>query len=233
MSEWMLQAEIKAETLSTGSEADADRSHEHQLIERLRSGDEASFSALVDLYQPAMLRLAMAYISPRALAEEVVQDAWLGVLKGLNTFESRSSLKTWIYRILTNCAKTRAQREGRVLSFSALEALDTDADFAAVGPERFQGADEKWPGNWRAFPSDWNAIPEQRLLSQETRDCILRSIDGLPPRQREVITLRDIEGWTPGETCHALGMTEQNQRVLLHRARSKVRRALEQYFEGE
>jgi RNA polymerase sigma-70 factor (ECF subfamily) len=240
MGEWLLRPQNNADMASTESaEAASGAAHagtasvELHLITRLRSGDEVAFSALIDLYHTSMLRLAMVYISPRALAEEVVQDAWLGVLKGLKTFEGRSSLKTWIFRILTNCAKTRAQREGRTLAFSSLETMDVDADPSALDPDRFQGADGEWPGHWRVFPADWNALPEQQLLSQETRGCILRSIETLSPRQREVITLRDIEGCSAEETCQALGISEQNQRVLLHRARLKLRQALEQYFEGE
>jgi len=155
------------------------------------------------------------------------------VLQGLNRFEGRSSLKTWIFRILTNCAKTRARREGRSVPFSSLSEFSIDHPEPAVDPARFRGPDQEWPGHWISFPHNWNEIPEERILSQETRACIQVAINALPPGQREVITLRDIEGWSSDETCDLLGVSEANQRVLLHRARSRVRRALEKYFEEE
>ena len=207
----------------TASGASAD---DWLLIAMLRNGNEAAFASLVDRYSSTMLRLAMIYIRARAVAEEVVQETWLAVLEGLSRFEGRSSLKTWMFRILTNVAKTRAQREGRSVSFSALSDDDYDAAESAVDPDRFLPT-----GHWVSFPSAWEAMPEERLLSQETYACIERAIENLPPSQREIITLRDIEGWTSAETCSALGISEGNQRVLLHRARSKVRRALEHYFE--
>jgi RNA polymerase sigma-70 factor (ECF subfamily) len=204
-----------------------------RLVERLRKGDEAAFMWLIDRYHAAMLRLAMVYVPTRAVAEDVVQEAWLGILRGLERFEGRSSLKTWMFRILTNCAKTRAQREGRSIPFSSLSALDVDVDEPAVDPGRFRGPDQERPGSWVSFPVPWNDIPENRLLSQETRACIQRAVDALPPNQRTVITLHDIEGWTSEEVCRFIGISEANQRVLLHRARARVRRALEQYFNGE
>jgi RNA polymerase sigma-70 factor (ECF subfamily) len=204
-----------------------------RIVEALRSGYEAAFVSLIDRYYASMLRLAMAIVSSQAVAEEVVQEAWMGVLQGLNGFEGRSSLKTWIFRILTNCAKTRAQREGRSVPFSSLPELNSDLPEPAVDPERFRGPDQQWPGNWVSFPRNWDEMPEERILSQETLARIQKAIDDLPPGQREVITLRDIEGWASDETCTLLGVSEANQRVLLHRARSKVRRALEKYLEEE
>ena len=203
------------------------------LIELLRSGNEAAFESLVDCHSAAMLRLAKVFVTAQAVAEEVVQETWMAVLEGLSRFEGRSSLKTWIFRILTNHAKTRAQREGRSISFSSLPDVDTDITEPAVDPGRFLPADHQWSGHWISFPLDWREIPEERLLSQETRACIDRAIEALPPGQREVILLRDIEGWTSDETCSLLGISAVNQRVLLHRARSKVRGALERYFEKE
>jgi RNA polymerase sigma-70 factor, ECF subfamily len=203
------------------------------LIEQLRSGDEAAFVSLVDRYYATMMRLAMVYVTAWAVAEEVVQEAWVGILESLNRFEGRSSLKTWMFRILTNCAIRRAQREGRSIPFSSL--LDHDIDLAepAVDPDRFLPADQQWAGHWVSFPSNWQEMPEERLLSQETRACLEQAIEALPPGQREIIVLRDIEGWTSEETCNFLGISEGNQRVLLHRARSKVRSTLEKYFEEE
>ena len=203
------------------------------LIEQLRNGNEAAFEALIDRYATAMLRLAMVYVRAWAVAEEVVQETWLAVLESLGRFEGRSSLKTWMFRILTNCAKTRARREGRSIPFSSLADIDTDNAEHAVNPDRFLPADHQWSGHWISFPSNWQEMPEERLLSRETRARINRAIEALPPNQREIITLRYIEGWTSEETCALLGISEVNQRVLLHRARSKVRRVLEKYFEEE
>lgn len=202
------------------------------LLDALRRGDESAFSLLVDRYQTALLRLALAFVSNRAIAEEVVQDTWLGVLGGLGRFEGRSSLRTWIFRILANKAKTRAQREGRTVPFSSLSDLDLELDGPSVEPDRFLPPDHaQWPGHWATPPQSWEGIPEERLLAQETRARIQDAIDALPPLQREVITLRDVEGCTAEEASHILSVTETNQRVLLHRARSRVRGALERYFE--
>jgi len=203
------------------------------LIEQLRSGNEAAFVALIDRYASAMLRLAMVYVTAWAVAEEVVQETWMAVLEGLNRFEGRSSLKTWMFRILTNCAKTRAQREGRSIPLSSLSDMDTDYPEPTVDSDRFLPADHQWSGHWVSFPANWEDMPEDRALSQETRTCIDRAIEALPPNQRVIITLRDIEGWTSEEACCFLGISEANQRVLLHRARSKVRGVLEKYFEDE
>jgi RNA polymerase sigma-70 factor (ECF subfamily) len=204
-----------------------------RIVEALRSGNEAAFASLIDRYHASMLRLARVFVPSQAVAEEVVQEAWMGVLQGLNRFEGRSSLKTWIFSILTNCAKTRAQREGRSVPFSSLPEFNSDLPEPAVDPERFRGPDQQWPGRWVSFPRSWDEIPEERILSQETFVCIQEAIDDLTPSQRQVITLRDIEGWASDEICTLLSVSEANQRVLLHRARSRVRRALEKYFEEE
>jgi RNA polymerase sigma-70 factor, ECF subfamily len=201
------------------------------LVERLRVGDEAAFMTLVDQLQSAMLRVARMYVSTTAVAEEVVQDAWLGVLRGLHSFEGRSSLRTWIFRILTNIAKTRGQREGRSLPFASLAGDDLDAP--AVDPGRFDSPEGSSRGRWSTLPDDWTGIPEDRLLGHETLDVIGRVIASLPPMQAEVIRLRDALGWTSEEVRNALDLTETNQRVLLHRARAKVRNALERYLSSE
>lgn len=203
------------------------------LLEQLRSGNEAAFVSLVDRYAPTMLRLAMIYVRAWAVAEEVVQETWMAVLEGLGRFEERSSLKTWLFRILTNCAITRAQREGRSIPFSSLPDDDTDLAEPAVDPDRFFSEDHQWSGRWTSFPSKWQDLPEERMLSRETRVCLEKAIEALPLSQRQIIIMRDIEGWTAEETCTFLGISEGNQRVLLHRARSKVRGMLEQYFEEE
>jgi len=197
-----------------------------RLVEGLRAGDEAAFVALMREYGAGMLRVAMMYVSSRAVAEEVVQEAWLGVLKGIGRFEGRSSLKTWLFRIVANTAKTRGIREARSVPFSALG--DDAGDEPTVDPDRFLGSGERFPGHWAAPPQAW--APEGRLLSQEVLDVIEREIDRLPPAQRAVITMRDVQGLTSEEVCNALDLTETNQRVLLHRARAKVRSALEEYM---
>jgi RNA polymerase sigma-70 factor (ECF subfamily) len=206
-------------------------SEDLSLVERLRSGDEVAFMDLVDQLQPAMLRVARMYVSTQAVAEEVVQDAWLGVLRGLHNFEGRSSLRTWIFRILTNIAKTRGQREGRSLPFASLTGDDLDAP--AVDPSRFDSPDGSSRGGWSTLPDDWTGVPEDRLLGHETLDVIGEAIASLPPMQAEVIRLRDALGWTSEEVRNALDLTETNQRVLLHRARAKVRGALERYLSSE
>ena len=199
--------------------------------ERLRAGDEAAFMSLVEQLQPAMLRVARMYVSTTAVAEEVVQDAWLGVLRGLDTFEGRSSLRTWIFRILTNIAKTRGRREGRSVPFASLAGDDLEAP--AVDPKRFDSPEGSSRGRWSTLPDDWTGIPEERLLGSETLDVIGGAIASLPPMQAEVIRLRDALGWSSEEVRNALDLTETNQRVLLHRARAKVRDALERYLSSE
>lgn len=201
-----------------------------EMVARLRAGDDAAFLDLVDRYGPAMMRLASMHLS-RAVAEDVVQDAWLGVLRGIGRFEQRSTLKTWVFSILMNRVRTEAQREGRSLPFSALEAAAEGGE-PALPAERFLAADHpRWPHHWAAPPKSWGASPENRLLAAEVRAEIQRAIDALPPGQREVITLTDVEGWSADEVSELLRITPVNQRVLLHRARSKVRHALERYFE--
>jgi len=201
---------------------------EVQELEALRSGGEEAFLGLVRRHHAAMVRVAQIYVSRRDIAEEVAQEAWLGALRGLDRFEGRSSLKTWLFRIVTNLAKTRAVREGRTIPFSALRAPDTVPE-PAVEPERFRPSDDpRWPGHWASKPTEW---PEHRLLESESLARIHEAIDALPDSQRAVISLRDIEGWSADEVCNALELSETNQRVLLHRARSKVRAAMERYFD--
>jgi RNA polymerase sigma-70 factor, ECF subfamily len=203
------------------------RSADLATVERLLAGDETTFMMLVDRHQPAMLRLAQMYVSSRAVAEEVVQEAWIGILKGLPTFEGRSSLRTWMFRIVTNLAKTRGVREGRSVPFSAL-AGDSGDD--PVDPGWFQDATDRFPGGWRTFPDDWRGIPEDRLIGRETLDHIRGAMDAMPPMQAEVVRLRDVLGWSSEEVCNALELTETNQRVLLHRGRNKIRRELDAYL---
>jgi RNA polymerase sigma-70 factor (ECF subfamily) len=201
------------------------------LLAALRNGDEYAFVHLLDRYGGMMVRLALIYVPSRAVAEEVVQETWLAVFQGLSRFEERSSLKTWMLRILTNRAKTRGEREGRSVPFSALEDRDLVPTEPAVAADRFLPPDhERWPGHWSSAPQRWDALPEQQLLAQETRAYIDTTIMALPVNQRIVITLRDIDGLSADEVCSMLTISESNQRVLLHRARSKVRAALEHYL---
>jgi RNA polymerase sigma-70 factor, ECF subfamily len=197
-----------------------------RLLDGLRMGDEAAFVELMREYGAGMLRVALMYVSSRAVAEEVVQEAWLGVLRGIGRFEGRSSLKTWLFRIVANTAKTRGVRESRSIPFSALG--EDGGDEPTVDPDRFLGSGERFPGHWAVPPQAW--APESQLLSHEAMDVIDREIDRLPPAQRAVITMRDVQGFTAEEVCNALDLTETNQRVLLHRARAKVRSALEEYM---
>ena len=207
-----------------------DGSDDAQLVAALRAGDEDAFRKVVREWHPAMLRVARIFVPSRALAEDVVQETWVRVLGALDRFEGRSSLRTWVFRILANTAKTRAQREGRTLPFSALQDPSRVPE-AAVDEGRFLPDDhERWPGHWASPP---RKLPEERLLAAETREIIEQAIDALPPAQRAVISLRDVEGWSSDEVCNALDLTEVNQRVLLHRARARVRRALEEYLDPE
>jgi RNA polymerase sigma-70 factor (ECF subfamily) len=203
-------------------------------VRALRAGEEPAFVALVEQYHPTMVRLASLYVRDRAVAEEVAQETWLALLRGLDRFEQRSSLKTWLFRILVNRARTRGKREGRSIPFSALRHdSPTQDDEPAAEAERFLPAGHRWAGHWRQFPDSWETVPEERILSEETQQVIRQAIDALPPNQREVINLRDVEGWAPAEVCNVLRITETNQRVLLHRARSRVRSALEKHLKSE
>jgi RNA polymerase sigma-70 factor, ECF subfamily len=197
-----------------------------RLVDGLRARDEAAFAVLLRTYGPGMLRVARMYVSSRAVAEEVVQEAWLAVLKGIDRFEGRSSLKTWLFRIVANTAKTRGVREARSTPFSSFAADEE----TSVSPDRFQGPGERFPGHWAVAPASWAGIPEDRLLARETMEVVRREIERLPPSQRAVLELRDIEGFSTDEVCNALDLTETNGRVLLHRARAKVRAALEEYL---
>lgn len=196
------------------------------MVKRLLAGDEAAFTDLVERYHGRLLRLALVFVSDRSSAEEVVQDTWLAVLTGLPSFEGRSGLKTWIFSILSNRAKTRGRRDKRSVPFSALTASAAD-DEPAVDPSRFK------PGGWWSAPPErWDEdTPERLLVRQETRALIDEAIAALPAAQRAVITLRDVEGVDSAEVCNILEISDTNQRVLLHRARAKIRAALEQYLQ--
>ena len=204
---------------------------ERALCASLRAGDERAFAELLDRYDAPLRRFAMTFVRNAAVADEVVQDTWLGVIRGIDRFEERSSLKTWIFQILANNARTRAGREARTVPLSALSA-STD-DEAAVDPSRFLDEQhDRWPGHWTAPLPRWSDLPERALAGRETLDLLRQTIEQLPELQRRVILLRDVEGYASEEVCELLSITEANQRVLLHRARSKVRGALELHFVG-
>jgi RNA polymerase sigma-70 factor (ECF subfamily) len=195
------------------------------LLERIGNGDEQVFTELVSRWSGVMLRLALVHSDGRAVAEEVVQEAWLTVLRDLGRFERRSTLRTWVLGIVVNLARSRARAERRSLPI----ALTTGE--AAVDPARFRPHDAaRWPDHWALAPMPWPA-PEDAVLAREARDVILDAIAALPPSQREVLVLRDLEGFTAAETCNVVGVSDTNQRVLLHRARSRLRNALERYFD--
>jgi RNA polymerase sigma-70 factor (ECF subfamily) len=200
-------------------------------VEALRRGDEAAFTALVQQYHPSLVRVAALYVANHQVAQEVAQDTWLGVLRGIDRFQGHCSLRTWIFRILVNRARTRATREWRSIPFTAcVGAEDDGATGQSVDPDRFFPADHAThAGRWASPVQSWDEIPELQVLSDELRELVTAAIDQLPATQKTVISLRDIEGWSASEVCTLLGLSEANQRVLLHRARSRVRRELEAY----
>jgi RNA polymerase sigma-70 factor (ECF subfamily) len=199
------------------------------LLEALRAGDGEAFGALIDRYHASLLRVAMSYVATREAAEDAVQETWMAVMAGIDRFEGRSSLKTWIFRILINRAKSTGMREHGSVPFSTLE--EAGEKEPSVDPSRFQTG-TRWTGYWSTPPQSWATIPEDRLLSAETRAVVDEAIALLPPMQQAVVTLRDVRSFTSRETCEVLGISEANQRVLLHRARSKLRARLEEYLES-
>lgn len=201
---------------------------DRRIIAGLRAGDEATFVELVDKYRGSLVRVAMRYVPSRAVAEEVVQDTWIAVIEGVDRFEGRSTLKTWLYRILIYQSRARGERERRTTPMSAL--VDDDST-PSVPAERFRGSDALWAGHWAAPPRRWDGDAEDRLLAGEARALIDAVIAEMPSTQREVIVLRDLSHFSSAEVCDLLEVTESNQRVLLHRARSRVRAALEQYLD--
>ena len=197
------------------------------LVAGLRAGDEATFARLLDAWSASMARLARSHVSTWHSAEEVVQDTWLAVIQSIDSFEGRSSLKTWIYRILVNQAKNRGVREKRTVPVSDLLPAEPTVD-----PARFQDAAGDYPGHWREFPAPW-PTPEGAVLAGEIRQVIDQVLDTLPARQRTVLALRDIDGHSSEEVCAMLEISAANQRVLLHRARAAVRARLEIYFAAQ
>ncbi len=204
---------------------------ERRLLERLRAGDEAAFTELVEALTPGLVRVARTHVSTAAVADEVVQETWLGVLRGLDRFEGRSRLKTWIFRILVNRAKTRGVAEHRTVPFASLAARELDGTFAAVDPERFLPPDhDRWPRGWATPPRRWELSPEDALAHGQTLEVVRAGIRELPAMQRMVIVMRDLEGFSAEEVCEVLELAAVNQRVLLHRARTQVRNRLEEHL---
>jgi RNA polymerase sigma-70 factor (ECF subfamily) len=195
------------------------------LLSRLRAGDQRAFSHVVREWSPVMLRVAGTFVTTHASAEECVQEAWLGVIRGLDRFEGRSRLRTWAVGIVVNIARGRAHRDRRVLPWTTLE----DESRPAVDPRRFRAAGEQWAGGWteQGAPREWE--PEAMLLAGEVMDVLAKALAELPPRQRAVVTLRDVHGLTPEEVCTVLELNLGNQRVLLHRGRARLRQLLEDY----
>lgn len=195
------------------------------IVERLRARDETMFAVLIDVWSPGMLRAARAYVADDHTAQDVVQEAWLGVLRGIDRFEARSSLRTWVFRILVNKAKTRGVRDARVVPTG-------DDHGPTVDPARFRGPDDPYPGHWRSAPAAWPA-PEDDAVAAETRRELAAALAGLPARPRVVVTLRDVTGHSGDEVCEMLSISAANQRVLLHRGRAALRAALERRWAEE
>ncbi len=214
-----------------------------RVVVSLRQGDENAYARLVEQHHASLRHIARLYVSDAAVAEEVVQDTWLGVIQGVWAFEGRSSLKTWILRILINRAKTRALREGRTIPFAKLgiddledpEAVLSGAHSRSAGnPRQFLSSTQGNRAGYRASPpGDPGPSPETNLLADEAREHLWKAIEALPANLQIVLTMRDVEGRSSEEVCNILGIRETNQRVLLHRARSRVRAALQPYLEGE
>jgi RNA polymerase sigma-70 factor, ECF subfamily len=212
-----------------GRVADCSSSPDRDLA-ALRSGDEAAFRELYRRKHGMLKRIARRFVASDAVAEEVVQETWLAVVNGIDRFQGRSSLDTWISSILVNQARKHGVRERRSVPFCCVGSRE--ADQPSVDPDRFERDGDAWPGHWATPPRPWQH-PERRLLSLEAREHLKRALEQLPERQRLVVGLRDIEGCSAEETCALLELSEENQRVLLHRGRSRLRAALDQYLEGE
>jgi RNA polymerase sigma-70 factor (ECF subfamily) len=209
-----------------------DRSEDSVLVARLRAGDESAFAYVVDAWSPMMLRVAGTFVSTDASAQEIVQETWLAVVRGLDRFEGRSSIRTWVFRILTNLGKTRGVREARTVPLSSLSLADTTGP--TVDPNRFRDADDEWSNGWTPVgsPRPWSPSPEDAALAGEIRTEVAGALRDLPERQRTVVSLRDVHGMSADEVCAALDISPANQRVLLHRGRARLRETLENYYRG-
>jgi RNA polymerase sigma-70 factor (ECF subfamily) len=206
-----------------------------ELLDRLRSGERAAFVELVDAWSPVLLGIARLHVATRASAEEVVQETWLAVIAQLDRFEGRSSLKTWVFRILENQARTRGTRETRIVPWSSVFPADhheAEDSGPTVDPARFRGPDDRWPGHWTeaGVPVAWEPAPEDAVIAADVRRELRSAFDDLPERQRTVVELRDVHGLTSDEVCDRLGLTAGNQRILLHRGRARLRARLEDVY---
>lgn len=219
---------VAAAVVEGGSPAQA------ELLERLRAGDQSAFAELVDTWSPVLLRVARLYVSTRASAEEVVQETWLAVIEQLDRFEGRSSLRTWVFRILENRARSRGVRDARAVPWSSAFADDVDDCGPTVDPARFRGPGDQWPGGWTPAgrPTAWQLPPEDAALAAEVRVELRSALDELPERQRTVVELRDVHGLTSEEVCARLGLSAGNQRILLHRGRARLRDRLDGVYRG-
>ena len=220
---------IPQATYTSGPQADDIACTEADLVALLRAGDETAIAQLVDQWSPFMLRVARSFVDSPQSAEDVVQDAWLGMLSGLAKFEGRSSLRTWMFSILVNRARTRGAREARTLPQSPLPARDESA-----GDDWLAGPGGEPARTWSSIDalSRWDTAPESVVLSREILRQLDRAVSALPPRQRQVVTMRDVCGMSTEEVCAALDISPANQRVLLHRARAVLREALAEYYRG-
>jgi RNA polymerase sigma-70 factor (ECF subfamily) len=218
--------------LARTSPVEVDRSEDAVLVARLRAGDESAFTHVVDAWSPTMLRLARTFVSTDASAQEIVQETWLAVVRGLDRFEGRSSVRTWVFRILSNLGKTRGVREARSVPMSSLSRADTEGP--TVDPSRFRGADDEWSNGWTLVgsPRAWSPSPEDAALAGEVRRQVATALQELPERQRTVVSLRDVHGMSADEVCVTLAISPANQRVLLHRGRARLRETLENYYRG-
>jgi len=215
--------------LLEGSSPPAWLGEESRLLEGLRSGDEAAFVQLVDRHGGAMLRVAYLYVRNESVAEEIVQETWLSMLKGIEGYEGRSSLRTWLFAILANCARKRLKTEGRSVPIASLGG---SADELSVPEERFfPSTHPRWAGMWSTLVDSWDQVPDEELLGGEAREQLRNAVMVLPARYATVFVLRDVEGWSGQEVSALLEISPENQRVLLHRARTRIRAALEDYFE--
>jgi RNA polymerase sigma-70 factor (ECF subfamily) len=202
---------------------------DEELLPRIRAGDELAFEILVKRYHRSMTRLASSFVPSEAIAEEVAQETWIAILGGIERFEGRSMLKTWMFSILINKARTRGLKERRSVPFSSTLPEDCETG-PTVDPSRFLDPAHMFAGYWSTPPFPWWAVPDERALQAETRALVQQAIEALPALQRQVVTLRDVEGWPAEEVCETLNLTEGNQRVLLHRGRARLRSVVEAHF---